>query len=184
MDGVDQDSGAYNKIRQLLDRREVCRLGAASAGNQAQGVGLAPTKPGVESTIVVPRIAPQTVVNATRGYGASVDPVGQDFQVSLAHAREWPTGTRRRVHPPLRRSGHRRRVRGPSAWRCTRLSPRWGPCWVPSAATVPESLDKGLPQTCWSADTIADGIPSRGISGLTLSMIEARIGFHQPHRWT
>jgi len=43
------------------------------------------------------------------------------------------------------------------------------------AATVPASLDKGIPQTLDSVDTIADGIATGGISGLTLSLVERHV---------
>ncbi|HET7323373.1 MAG TPA: pyridoxal-phosphate dependent enzyme, partial [Halococcus sp.] len=43
------------------------------------------------------------------------------------------------------------------------------------AATVPESLDKGIPVTLDSVNTIADGIATGGISELTLSLIEAHV---------
>jgi threonine dehydratase len=43
------------------------------------------------------------------------------------------------------------------------------------AATVPRSLDKGIPQTLDSVDTIADGIATGGISELTLSLIQRHV---------
>jgi threonine dehydratase len=43
------------------------------------------------------------------------------------------------------------------------------------AATVPDSLAKGVPQTLDSVDTIADGIATGGISELTLSIIQRHV---------
>jgi threonine dehydratase len=43
------------------------------------------------------------------------------------------------------------------------------------AATVPDSLDKGIPATLDSVDTIADGIATGGISELTLSLVEEHV---------
>jgi threonine dehydratase len=43
------------------------------------------------------------------------------------------------------------------------------------AATVPKSLEKGIPQTLDSVDTIADGIATGGVSELTLSLIERHV---------
>jgi threonine dehydratase len=43
------------------------------------------------------------------------------------------------------------------------------------AATVPDSLDKGIPQTLEDVDTIADGIATGGISKLTLGIIERHV---------
>ena len=53
---------------------------AASAGNHAQGVALAATRLGMESTIVHAENAPQAKVDATREYGATVDLVGGTFK--------------------------------------------------------------------------------------------------------
>ena len=78
--------GAYNKLSQVSPEA-VERVVAASAGNHAQGVALAATEVGLPSTIVMPRNAPQAKVDATRGYGADVELVGDDFQGAMRHAR-------------------------------------------------------------------------------------------------
>jgi threonine dehydratase len=97
--------GAYNKISQLAGGTADSRASvdaasggvgdgfvpgvvAASAGNHAQGVALAASTVGLESTIVMPETAPQAKVDATRGYGADVELVGGTFQAALEHARE------------------------------------------------------------------------------------------------
>ncbi len=77
--------GAYNKISQSVEEG-VDEFIAASAGNHAQGVALAATKCGAESTIVMPKTAPQAKIDATRGYGATVELVGQDFQDAMSYA--------------------------------------------------------------------------------------------------
>jgi threonine dehydratase len=77
--------GAYNKLSQVSPEA-VDRVVAASAGNHAQGVALAATTVGLPSTIVMPRNAPQAKVGATRGYGADVELVGDDFQAAMQHA--------------------------------------------------------------------------------------------------
>ncbi|MCJ0621362.1 pyridoxal-phosphate dependent enzyme, partial [Haloarcula hispanica] len=78
--------GAFNKISQdVADGVE--SFVAASAGNHAQGVALAATKCGAESTIFMPENAPQAKIDATRGYGGSVELVGNDFQETMSHAK-------------------------------------------------------------------------------------------------
>jgi threonine dehydratase len=68
--------GAYNAIAQLepeqLDRGVV----APSSGNHAQAVALAARLLGSRAVIVMPRDAPASKLDATRGYGAEV--VGYD----------------------------------------------------------------------------------------------------------
>jgi len=64
--------GAYNKIANLSEKEKSKGVIASSAGNHAQGVALAATTFGISSTIVMPKHAPLSKVNATRGYGAKV----------------------------------------------------------------------------------------------------------------
>ncbi|MBM7624877.1 threonine ammonia-lyase [Sporohalobacter salinus] len=64
--------GAYNKIANLSDEQKEKGVVAASAGNHAQGVALGATKLGIDSTIVMPKGAPISKINATRSYGAEV----------------------------------------------------------------------------------------------------------------
>jgi threonine dehydratase len=64
--------GAYFKISTLTDEEKKCGVVACSAGNHAQGVALAATRAGAQSTIFLPAVAPISKVEATRGYGANV----------------------------------------------------------------------------------------------------------------
>ncbi|HEY6952829.1 MAG TPA: pyridoxal-phosphate dependent enzyme [Bacteroidota bacterium] len=64
--------GAYNKISLLTAEERSRGVVAHSSGNHAQGVALAARLLGVKAVIVMPRIAPQIKVDATRGYGAEV----------------------------------------------------------------------------------------------------------------
>jgi len=195
--------GAYNKIRRLLETEEVTQVVAASAGNHAQGVALAATKLGVDATIVMPKTAPQTKVEATRGYGATVDLVGKDFRAAMSHAQEIVTETEAAfVHAyddsaivagqgtlgvemyeqwpavetvvvPIGGGG----LISGIATAFAELNPdvRVVGVQATGAATVPDSLDKGTPQTLDDVDTIADGIATGGISELTLSIIERHV---------
>ncbi|MFB6219006.1 MAG: threonine ammonia-lyase [Halobacteriaceae archaeon] len=194
--------GAYNKISQDVERG-VDEFVAASAGNHAQGVALAATNCGADATIVMPRNAPQTKVDATRGYGASVELVGSDFQAAMAHARELVEGAGTEfVHAfddpaivagqgtlgvemyedlpsvdtvvvPIGGGGLISGIA--TAFAELRPETRVVGVQASGAATVPDSLDKGTPQTLEEVDTIADGIATGGVSELTLSIIRRHV---------
>ncbi|PSP91700.1 threonine ammonia-lyase [Halobacteriales archaeon QS_4_66_20] len=194
--------GAYNKIVQDVERG-VEEFVAASAGNHAQGVALAATRCGADSTIFMPENAPQTKIDATRGYGATVELVGQDFQKTMAHAKEvvqdrdaefvhayddtdiiagqGTLGTEMyHDHPnvetvvvPIGGGGL---ISGIST-AIKHLSPETRVVGVQAtgAETVHKSLDKGIPVTLDEVDTIADGIATGGISEATLRIIQANV---------
>jgi threonine dehydratase len=61
--------GAYNKIASLPAKTPVL---AYSSGNHAQAVALAAQLLGSQATILMPTDAPQSKLDATRGYGAEV----------------------------------------------------------------------------------------------------------------
>jgi threonine dehydratase len=194
--------GAYNKVAQLAAEGGTDRVVAASAGNHAQGVALAATKLGVDSTIVMPRDAPQAKIDATRSYGARVELVGQNFREAMTHAQELvEDGTTAFVHAyddpatvagqgtlgiemcedceadtvvvPIGGGG----LISGIATAFSKLSPETRVVGVQAegAATVPDSLDKGIPVTLDSVDTIADGIATGGVSELTLSLIDEHV---------
>ncbi|WP_132058909.1 threonine ammonia-lyase [Halorussus amylolyticus] len=195
--------GASNKIRQVAERGEASRVVAASAGNHAQGVALAATNAGIDSTIVMPENAPQAKVDATREYGATVELRGEDFQAAMAyaesltedddtafvHAYDDPAivagqGTiGLEIHEQMPEAdtvvvpiGGGGLIGGVSA-ALAELDPEIRVVGVQAerAATVPESLDKGIPASVESPKTIADGIATGGISELTLDLIEAHV---------
>lgn len=194
--------GAYNKIAQLVEAGDTERVVAASAGNHAQGVAFAATKLGMDSTIVMPKPAPQAKVDATREYGGTVELVGQDFQEAMTHAQTLVADdvtafvhayddpaivagqgtlgieiceecTVDTVIVPIGGGGL---ISGVAA-AFSELSPETRVVGVQAegAATVSESLDKGIPVTLDSVDTIADGVATGGISELTLSLIEEHV---------
>lgn len=194
--------GAYNKILQAVNKG-VDKFIAASAGNHAQGVALAATKCGAESTIIMPETAPQSKIDATRSYGGTVELVGQDFQdamsyaqsqaansdIEFVHAYDDPDivagqGTLGiEIHEdypeidtvvlPIGGGGLISGV----ATALNRLSPETRVVGVQAegAATVHESLNKGMPVTLNQVDTVADGIATGGISDLTLDLIDAHV---------
>jgi threonine dehydratase len=79
--------GAYNKIANLSDSEKAKGVIASSAGNHAQGVALAATAFGIQSTVVMPKNAPLSKVNATRGYGATVVLHGDVYDEAYAEAK-------------------------------------------------------------------------------------------------
>lgn len=80
--------GAMNKVSQLSEAECAKGLIAASAGNHAQGVAFAGSARNVSVTIFMPLGTPVSKVNATKGYGAIVKLVGQNFDEAYIAARE------------------------------------------------------------------------------------------------
>ena len=64
--------GAYNRLAQLSPQERLGGVVAYSSGNHAQGVALAARLLDIPATIVMPRDAPESKLEATRGYGAEV----------------------------------------------------------------------------------------------------------------
>ncbi|SFS12032.1 L-threonine ammonia-lyase [Halomicrobium zhouii] len=80
--------GATNRIATLSEAEQDAGVVTASAGNHAQGVALAATRIGVDSTIVMPEHAPISKVRATRNYGGEVELSGQDYDAAAERAHE------------------------------------------------------------------------------------------------
>ncbi|ELZ03875.1 threonine ammonia-lyase [Natrialba asiatica] len=80
--------GATNRVATLSDAEKDAGVVTASAGNHAQGVALAATRSGVDSTIVMPEHAPISKVKATRNYGAEVVLAGTDYNEAAQRAHE------------------------------------------------------------------------------------------------
>jgi threonine dehydratase len=194
--------GAYNKISQDV-ADGVDEFVAASAGNHAQGVALAATRCGADATICMPKRAPQAKVDATRGYGATVELVGEDFRATMDHAKTLVEGRDAEfVHAyddpdiiagqgtlgiemyhdcpdadtvvvPIGGGG----LIGGVSTSIKHLSPETRVVGVQAtgAETVHESLDKGAAVTLDEVDTIADGIATGGISERTLAIIQRNV---------
>jgi threonine dehydratase len=74
--------GAYNRVAALTPE-EACRgVIAASAGNHGQALAYAATRAGVKATIVMPRTAAISKIDATRSYGQEVVLEGVDYQAA------------------------------------------------------------------------------------------------------
>lgn len=78
--------GALNKILHLPEDARARGVIAASAGNHAQGVGMASELIGVPATIVMPRSTPVIKVERTRAYGAQVVLEGAHYEEAYLHA--------------------------------------------------------------------------------------------------
>ncbi len=70
--GAYKARGATFKIAQLLERKQVNGVVAASSGNHAQAVAYAAKVNNVPAIIVMPETASATKIQATRSYGAEV----------------------------------------------------------------------------------------------------------------
>ncbi|MCL1925258.1 MAG: threonine ammonia-lyase [Defluviitaleaceae bacterium] len=81
--------GAYYKLSTLNEEERKRGVIAASAGNHAQGVGLAAEAMGVNAIIVMPTVAPVIKRKNTSSYkGVEVVLHGENYDGSYAHARE------------------------------------------------------------------------------------------------
>jgi threonine dehydratase len=80
--------GAYNKIFHLDNTTKKKGVVAVSTGNHAQGVALAASIFGINSTIVMPKGAPISKIEATKGYGGRVILYGESFEEAFLKAKE------------------------------------------------------------------------------------------------
>ena len=64
--------GAWHRLTDLTEQERERGVVGVSSGNHAQGVAWAAKRLGIAATIVMPVDAPQTKIEATRGYGATV----------------------------------------------------------------------------------------------------------------
>jgi threonine dehydratase len=195
--------GAYNKLKQEAEAGSDKHVVAASAGNHAQGVALAATTVGLESTIVMPENAPQAKIDATQSYGATVELHGSNFGEAMSHAQSMAEEPGRlfvhayddldivagqgtiglEIHEqvpdvdtvivPIGGGGL---IGGIStALKALDDSVRVIGVQAELASTVHESLRKGAPVDEDSPKTIADGIATGSISELTLGLIEEHV---------
>ena len=194
--------GATNKIAQLEEAEREAGVVAASAGNHAQGVALAATKAGVESTIVMPEYAPISKIDATRSYGAEVVLHGIDYDAAAerAHEIEREEG---RVYVHAFDDEDVMAGQGTIGLEITEQCPEVETVVVPiggggliagiataikaltdarvigvqaeGAASAAESLERGKIVERESVDTIADGIATRKIGERTFEVIRERV---------
>jgi threonine dehydratase len=80
--------GALNKVATLSEAERTAGVVAASAGNHGQAVAWAARQEGIAATIFMPQDSPMAKVDASRGYGATVELVGESFEAALAAAQK------------------------------------------------------------------------------------------------
>src|SRR5512141_2755840 len=71
--GAFKARGGFNKLLSMTEEERSNGVVAVSGGNHAQAVAYASSVLGVRAVIVMPENTPKIYVNATRGYGATVD---------------------------------------------------------------------------------------------------------------
>jgi threonine dehydratase len=195
--------GATNRIKTLSDEEKSAGVVTASAGNHAQGVALAATKSGVDSTIVMPENAPISKIKATRDYGATVVLHGDDYDEAAEKAHEIEReGGRTYVHAfddDMVMAGQ-----GTIGLEILEDLPEFDTVVVPiggggliagvatavkeqqpdtrvigvqaeGASSAAQSLQKGELYTLDAVDTIADGIATRSVGKKTFEVIEERV---------
>jgi threonine dehydratase len=85
--------GAYTRISRIAPEEAARGVVAASAGNHAQGVALAASLLGIDSTVFMPEGAPIPKVQATKAYGAAVHFHGQSIDQALVAAQQFSDET-------------------------------------------------------------------------------------------
>ncbi|WP_224270285.1 threonine ammonia-lyase [Haloprofundus salinisoli] len=195
--------GATNRIVTLSEAEKEAGVVTASAGNHAQGVALAATRAGVESTIVMPQYAPISKVKATERYGGDVVLSGVDYNDAQAKAREIEEAEGRTyVHAfddeyvmagqgtigleivedcpnldtvvvPIGGGG----LISGIATAITAKKPDARVIGVEAegASSVADSLQKGEVHELDSVDTIADGIATRNVGTAPFEVIRERV---------
>ena len=194
--------GATNKIARLTDAEREAGVVTASAGNHAQGVALAGTRAGVDSTIVMPEYAPISKVNATRSYGAEVVLHGVDYAAAAERAHEIEREEGRTylhafddpdvmagqgtigleiveqcpdvdtVVVPIGGGGL---IAGVATAVTAKTDARVVGVQAEGASSVAESLRKGGRVEIDAVDTIADGIATRSVGELPFEVIRERV---------
>nr|CAA6820276.1 MAG: Threonine dehydratase biosynthetic (EC [uncultured Thiotrichaceae bacterium] len=80
--------GAFNRLFRLSEEERKKGVVAASAGNHAQGIALAGSTLGIETTIVMPKVTPDIKIKAVQSFGGKAIIHGDSFDEAYAHARE------------------------------------------------------------------------------------------------
>lgn len=96
--GAFKARGGFNKLLLMSENERSKGVVAVSGGNHAQAVAYASSILGVDAVIVMPESTPVTYVNATRGYGATVD-LQPSIADAFARVKEYEAAGRVYVHP-------------------------------------------------------------------------------------
>lgn len=195
--------GAFVRISRLSAAERADGVVAASAGNHAQGVALAAGLVGTHATVFMPVNAPLPKVEATKGYGAQVELVGNTVDESLVAAQTYADRTGATLIHPF---DHRDVIAGQGtvalelleqcpevrtivtgvgggglvsgigvAVKALRPDVRVIGVQAASAAAFPPSLAAGEPVRLPSFGTIADGIAVGCPGALTFQHVRALV---------
>jgi threonine dehydratase len=96
--GAFKARGAFNKMLQLSDEERKRGVVAVSGGNHAQAVSYAASILGIDAVILMPENTPKNYVEASRGYGATVD-LQPTIAASFAEIERYKADGRVFVHP-------------------------------------------------------------------------------------
>ena len=91
--------GALNAVMLLTAAERAQGVVTVSAGNHAQALAWASSVVGTSCVTVMPEVAPRSKVEATRGYGATVEQIGGERQRIFDRAHEIAAQGRVLVHP-------------------------------------------------------------------------------------
>lgn len=91
--------GALNAVMQLDDAERKRGVVTVSAGNHAQALAWAATMAGTSCIAVMPEAAPKSKVDATRGYGGTVEQIGGERQRIFDRANQIAAEGRVLIHP-------------------------------------------------------------------------------------
>jgi len=192
--------GAYNHLDHLKGHGGAPAVVAASAGNHAQGVALAASLLGLEATVFMPAGTALPKIEATRGYGATVE-IGRDaVDDCIEAAREFARTTGAVFVPPFDDPlviagqgtiGAEIAEEAPGA--ATVVVPVGGGGLIggvalalahlrpgvrvvgveaTGAAAMRAALEAGRPVRLEALHTMADGIALRSVAALTLELTE------------
>jgi len=195
--------GATNRIATLDEEQRDAGVVTASAGNHAQGVALAASRMGVDSTVVMPEDAPIAKVKATQNYGAEVVLHGVDYDQAEARAHEIEREEGRyylhafddpeviagqgtigleiaedlpEVETVIVPIGGGGLISGiATAVRAHNPEARVVGVQAEGAASVADSLEKGQRVARDAVDTVADGIATRTVGELPFEIIQERV---------
>jgi threonine dehydratase len=90
--------GAFNKMLRMTEAERAAGVVAVSGGNHAQAVAYTAAELGIDAVILMAENTPQLYLNATRGYGATVElqpTIGEAFE----RVRHYTDAGRVFVHP-------------------------------------------------------------------------------------
>lgn len=90
--------GSFNKMLSMTNEERSRGVVAVSGGNHAQAVAYAASTLGIDAVIAMPENTPRNYLDATRGYGATID-LQPDIGAAFEKVKEYEAAGRVSVHP-------------------------------------------------------------------------------------